>query len=542
VAALFSGLLGTPAGAAPLDPELALLADQQVEPERRREIASRRGFDNPDQAVAALDALARRQTPFSRMGDPAAAVALLVEVVATPDPGQAIAHLSEFAAALKSPEPYFRLLRDSPRVSRQLVSLFGTSDFLSKRFLRHPELVDQLLRDDQVVLEKDLATFRDEIAARLAVVPPETPIDEAMERKLAELRRVKNEEVLRIAMHDIAGSIPLSSVAEQLSDLAEALLGAALELAEEEARAKNRAPPGRLTVMALGKLGGRELGYHSDLDLIFLYPATEPGVVDAPGQTPAHILYARLAERFLSFLQMPLREGLLYKIDTRLRPSGNQGALVTSDQGFARYHLAHADSPQTRSQLWERQALLRARLAAGDEALYARIRRDVLDPVLFGDPGDAAALAAEVRRMRERMESEIGKEAARGKNPKVGRGGIVDVEFAVQYLQLAHGHDHPSIRTPSTPLALRRLREAGLLGDAEHAALSLGYAFHRRLATRMRIVHDYGIDYLPAGGHALAQLARRLGYHGEDPGARLLAEYGRTTDAVRAAFVDVMTS
>ncbi len=545
VSALFAGLLGTPAGSAPLDPELALLADQQVEPERRREIAARRGFDNPEQAVAALDALARRQTPFSRMGDPAAAVALLVEVAATPDPGQAIAHLSEFAAALKSPEPYFRLLRDSPRVSRQLVSLFGTSDFLSKRFLRHPELVDQLLRDDQVVLEKDLATFRDEIAVRLATVPAETPIDEAMERKLAELRRVKNEEVLRIAMHDIAGSIPLSSVAEQLSDLAEALLGAALGLAEEEARAKGRMPPGRLTVMALGKLGGRELGYHSDLDLIFLYPATEPGVVDAPGQTPAHILHARLAERFLSFLQMPLREGLLYKIDTRLRPSGNQGALVTSDQGFARYHLALAGSPQTRSQLWERQALLRARLAAGDEPLYARIRRDVLDPVLFGAPGDEtsrSALAAEVRRMRERMESEIGKEATRGKNPKVGRGGIVDIEFAVQYLQLAHGHEHPAIRSPSTPAALRRLREAGLLSDADHAALSQGYEFHRRLATRMRIVHDYGIDYLPAEGNALAQLARRLGYHGEDPGARLLAQYTRVTGAVRAAFEHVMAS
>ena len=143
--------------------------------------------------------------------------------------------------------------------------------------------------------------------------------------------------------------------------------------------------------------------------------------------------------------------------------------------------------------------------------------------------------------MRERMESEIGKEAARGKNPKVGRGGIVDVEFAVQYLQLAHGHDHPAIRSPSTPVALRRLREAGLLRDATYAALAQGYEFHRRLATRMRIVHDYGIDYLPAGGHALAQLARRLGYHGEDPGARLLAEYGRMTDAVRAAFVEVVS-
>jgi glutamate-ammonia-ligase adenylyltransferase len=301
-------------------------------------------------------------------------------------------------------------------------------------------------------------------------------------------------------------------------------------------------PPGRLTVMALGKLGGRELGYHSDLDLIFLYPATEPGGTDTPGQTPSHILYARLAERFLSFLQMPLREGFLYKIDTRLRPSGNQGALVTSDQGFAGYHLARPDSPQVHSQLWERQALLRARIAAGDAAFFERVRGNVLDPVLFGAPVDRAALSAEVVRMRERMESEIGKEATKGKNPKVGRGGIVDIEFAVQYLQLAHGHDLPSIRSPSTPEALRRLREAGLLGDDTYEALAQGYEFHRRLATRMRIVHDYGIDYLPAGGRALAQLARRLGYHGEDPGARLLAEYARVTDAVRAAFLDAISA
>ncbi len=542
VSTLFAGLLGTGGGTAPLDPELALLADQQVEPERRKEIALRRGFGNPDQAIAAIDALARRSTPFSRMGDPAAAVALLTEVAATPDPDQAIAHLSEFAAALQSAETYFRILRDSPRVARQLVSLFGTSDFLSKRFLRHPELVDQLIRDDQVVLEKALPGFREEIASRLATVPPDTQIDEALERKLAELRRYKNEEVLRIAMHDIAGSIRLSSVAEQLSDLAEALLGAALELAEEEARAKGRMPPGRLTVMALGKLGGRELGYHSDLDLIFLYPATGPGETGSPGQSTAHTLYARLAERFLSFLQMPLREGFLYKIDTRLRPSGNQGALVTSDQGFARYHLASPEGPQVRSQLWERQALLRARFAAGDAAFFDRVRREVLEPVLFGTAVDRAALAAEVVRMRERMESEIGKEAAKGKNPKVGRGGIVDIEFAVQYLQLAHGHDFPSIRTPGTPEALRLLRGAGLLREGTYDALAQGYEFHRRLATRMRIVHDYGIDYLPAGGRALAQLARRLGYHGEDPGARLLADYGRITDAVRAAFLDAVSA
>jgi glutamate-ammonia-ligase adenylyltransferase len=542
VAGLFGGLLGSSAGTGPLDPELALLGDQQVRPERRREIAFRRGFANPDQAVAALDAMARRATPFGRMGDPDAAVALLAEVLATPDPDQALSHLADFAAALQAPAPYFRLLHEHRRVARLLLSLFGTSDFLSKRFLRHPELIDQLLREGQVVLAKDPATFREEITARLALVPSDLPIDERLERRLGELRRYKDEEVLRIAMLDIAGSITLAAVSEQLSDLAERLLQAALALAEEEAREKGRLPAGALCVIAMGKLGGRELGYHSDLDLVFLYRAEEAPGTAGESQSQLHQLHARLAQRFLSFLQMPLREGLLYKIDTRLRPSGNQGALVTSAAGFARYHLGAEGSPHTRSQLWERQALLRARFVAGDEELWEDVRRRVIGPVVTEASPDRAALAAEVRRMRERMETEIGRESTKGKNPKVGRGGIVDIEFAVQFLQLAHGGTTPSVLTPSTPTALRRLREAGLLRDAQYQALLQGYEFHRRLAMRMRIVHDFSIDWLPADRRAVAQLARRLGYHGEDPGARLTADYERNADAVRRAFDEVVAA
>jgi glutamate-ammonia-ligase adenylyltransferase len=193
-----------------------------------------------------------------------------------------------------------------------------------------------------------------------------------------------------------------------------------------------------------------------------------------------------------------------------------------------------------RSQLWERQALLRARFVAGDTALFQTIQERVLEPVVYGRREDRAALAAEIRRMRERMESELGKESTRGKNPKTGRGGLVDVEFAAQFLQLAHGHDHPAIRTGSTPEALVRLRAAGLLKEGDFEPLARGYEFLRRVELRLRIVHDYGVDHLPALGHSLQQLARRLGYFGDDPGARFLAEYARTTLAVRQAFERVV--
>ena len=533
VSSRFAGLLGTAGGAAPLDPDLALLADGQVEPERRRELAVRRGLQDTERALAALDAMARRRTPFSPLGDPAAAVALLADALGTPDPDQALANLSDFALALRNPEPYFRLLADHRRVARLLLSLFGTSDFLSKRFIRHPELIDALFRADQVRLTKTAAAFGAELDERLAHAEG-TGLDELLEGRLGELRRYKDEQVLRIAVHDIAGTIDLASVAAQLTDLAEACLVRCLALAEEEAAARGRLPPGRLCVVGMGKLGGRELGYHSDLDLVFLYPG------DA---VASHERFARLAQRFMAFLQMPLREGRLYQIDTRLRPSGNQGALVIGADGFARYHVGDPSpdgAPAVRSQLWERQALLRARFVAGDPALFERIRASVIVPVVYGRPADRAALAAEIRRMRERMESELGREASRGRNPKTGHGGLVDVEFAAQFLQLAHGHDHPEVRTGSTPVALALLGAAGLIDEADRGPLARGYEFLRRVELRLRIVHDYGVDHLPQDGPPLAQLARRLGYFGDDPGARFLSDYERTTAAVRDAFERVV--
>ncbi|WP_242342920.1 bifunctional [glutamate--ammonia ligase]-adenylyl-L-tyrosine phosphorylase/[glutamate--ammonia-ligase] adenylyltransferase [Anaeromyxobacter terrae] len=536
VARLFGGLLGAAAEEAPLDPELALLADPDVEAARRAEIASRRGLVDPDRVLAAIDAMARRRTPFSPHGDPAAAVALLADALGTPDPDQAISHLADFAAALSNPGPYFRMLAEHRRVARLLLSLFGTSDFLSKRFLRHPELIDLLLRQDQVLLEKDAARFSADLDERLAALPADLEPDDLLERQLGELRRFKNEEILRVAIHDIAGTIDLPAIARQLSDLAEVCLERCLELAEGEARAKGVLPPSRLCVVGMGKLGGRELGYHSDLDLVFLYRG---------GGGEHHTAYSRLAQRFMSFLQMPLREGRLYAIDTRLRPSGNQGALVIGTEGFTRYHMGDAlpgggardgAAGPVRSQLWERQALLRARHVAGDPAPFAEIEAQVIVPAVYGRREDRAELAAEIRRMRERMESELAKEASRGKNPKTGHGGLVDVEFAAQFLQLAHGHAHPEIRTGSTPVALERLRAAGLLREAEFEALARGYDFLRRVELRLRIVHDFAIDHLPESGPALHQLARRLGYYGPAPGDRFLADYARTTGAVRQAF------
>ena len=248
-----------------------------------------------------------------------------------------------------------------------------------------------------------------------------------------------------------------------------------------------------MVVIGLGKLGGRELGYHSDLDLLFLYSA--PGETDGPRRTTNHEHFARVAQRLISHLTLPLREGLLYRIDTRLRPSGSAGPLVVSFDALATYHAREA-------RLWERQALLRARAVAGDAALFERAAREVLEPSLFRAV-DRKEAARELLAMRERMEREIADESNARYNSKLGRGGLVDVEFAVQFLQLVHGSSHPSVRHASTMAALSELRRQGLLRESEAEPLARGYRFLRRVESRLRIVRDRAISHFPTSGREL---------------------------------------
>ena len=287
-----------------------------------------------------------------------------------------------------------------------------------------------------------------------------------------------------------------------------------------------------LSVVGLGKLGGRELGYHSDLDLVFLYGGSgEPDLSSGGtrGRLGAAEYFTRLAQRLIAHLQVPLREGTLYRIDTRLRPPGSRGALVVSLPALAAYHRKEAA-------LWERQALLKARHVAGDAALFARAQAEVIVPAVFRPDADPAALGAAIADMRRRLEEQASGEGRGEKNPKTGYGGLVDVEFAVQYLQLLHGAARPAIRTPSTPEAITRLGAAGLLAPVDERLLTDAYRYLRRLELRLRIVHDFGISRLPAPGRELSALARRLGHGGERGGESLLSEYARVTAAVREAF------
>ncbi|HEX9577800.1 MAG TPA: bifunctional [glutamate--ammonia ligase]-adenylyl-L-tyrosine phosphorylase/[glutamate--ammonia-ligase] adenylyltransferase [Myxococcales bacterium] len=507
------------------DPRAAAAADPLATEEERAAALAELGFERPDTVAAELSRLARRRgTPFadaSPLGP-----ALISELAAAPDPDQAARHLTDLFFALGNPRPTAEMLAASPRTARLLVSLFGSSDFLSRSLVKHPELIDQLLGRGAAPLVRDRDDLRAELKDRL--------LSPDVEAVLTELRRFHNEEVLRIALHDVAGALDVESVSRQLSDLAGVCVESCLALATAEIEKRDGAPrgldgaPTSLVVIGLGKLGGRELGYHSDLDLLFLY--STPGETEKRVSNHEH--FARVAQKLISHLGLPLREGALYRIDTRLRPSGNAGPLVVSFEALATYHSREA-------RLWERQALLKARAVAGDETLFARARTQVLEPSLFRreKPEDAAR---ELLSMRERMEREIAAESPGRYNSKLGRGGLVDVEFAVQFLQLVHGAEHPRVRSASTPQALADLLQAGLLAPEDHQPLARGYRFLRRLESRLRIVRDRSVDHLPESGRELLHLARRMGYSGPRAGEELLADYERTAAEVRAAFLRVL--
>jgi glutamate-ammonia-ligase adenylyltransferase len=480
------------------------------------------GFADREASADEIELLrGKPDSPFQPAAPSAVAPMLLDELAASPDPDLALRRLVDLVGRRGGAAGIWRLVEAHRPLGRLLMSLFGTSEFLSKSFIAHPELLEPLLAANQARPVRARAELAATVAAALASLPPD---DE--EARLNALRRVKNEEVLRIGLYDVAGELSPPQVSAQLSDLAEVLLDAALETVAPATYRKYGTPAATLAVVALGKLGGRELTYSSDLDVIFLYSGE--GTCVGGRAASHHEVFARLAQRLVHALGAYLDEGRLYEVDTRLRPSGAQGTLVSSLAGFRDYHARAA-------LLWERQALIKARTVAGDRALGAAI-----EAVAAAHVWQIAApegMAQEIGRLRARMEHEL----AHGPvDIKMGRGGLVDVEFLVQYLQLRDGPERPSLRLRATADALDALAAAGVLAPDDARELAESYAFLRRLENRLRIVHDRSIQELPTQPAELDKLARRLGHHGTAPGARLAVEVAAHTARVRATYARIL--
>ncbi len=496
----------------------------------------RAGFRNPARALEGLRLLRDgpgRRPPSSRARRILDRVAppLLREVAASPDPDRALHHLGRFLAASGARASYLALLEENPATARLLVRLFGTSDFLSRYLVGHPELLDELVLGNVTAADAGAGGLAAGLAEALERVHAD---DEAV---LDTLRRFRNAEFLRVALEDLWEGLPPEAVGARLTRVAEACVEGALVFAYRRLAQRYGEPRdvagrhARFAVLGLGKLGGREIDYHSDLDLVFLY--------SGPGRTGAQSdrvlgngeFFARLAQRLISALSTRTREGVAFSIDARLRPSGQAGPLVTSLDAFAAYH-------REASAVWERQALLRLRPVGGDPGL-GRETRAVVDRELFGGPPREDP-RPEIVRIRERMERELARETRDRIDLKTGAGGIVDVEFAVQALQLLHGWRAPGARSPNTLEALGALRAERLVDEALGRELEDGYRFLRRVEARLRVLAERPTDTLPAEPGRLAELARGVGYGGREPGPDLAAAVVACKERVRAAYTAVM--
>jgi glutamate-ammonia-ligase adenylyltransferase len=343
------------------------------------------------------------------------------------------------------------------------------------------------------------------------------------------LRRVKRRVTFEVGLADLAGELSTKQVGTVLTALADATLEHACRFALRGRRPAPGAAQGRpsgLALVAMGKLGGREIGYGSDLDLFFVY--------DGEGDEDRE-RFARISQRVLQLVETPHGDGPGYELDTRLRPSGNQGLLVVSLEGFARYTRETAAD-------WERQALIKARACAGDRTVGDEVERVAREAAY-----ERGAPAPEVvHRLRGRMERELGHERL-DRSParydlKVGRGGVVDVEFATQWLQMRHGQD-PRVRTTETGQALAALETCGYLDQASAETLVDGLSFLRKLQGRLRVSHGTSISLIEEGAPGLLTVARSMDMR-DVPRARadaaLVERYLRITRDVRSVYLRVL--
>ncbi|MBI4517350.1 MAG: bifunctional [glutamate--ammonia ligase]-adenylyl-L-tyrosine phosphorylase/[glutamate--ammonia-ligase] adenylyltransferase [Deltaproteobacteria bacterium] len=505
-------------------PELVALVDGLEDAALAQGELGRLGFADPEASHRDL-ILLRDGSPSApaRPGRKKAlrelAPVLLQAVVQSANPDQALHNLATFITNIGARTSFLALLRENPATLQMLVRLFAGSEFLAQAFLRRPEMLDSLVRADLVRVRVPKAALVEELGRQLAPCAD-------FEAALDVLRRFRNEHFLRIGINDLEQLLALEDVSSELTALAESCLEAAYDIAVAAVREKfgRAAPPGQFVIVALGKLGSGELNYNSDLDLIFIYEAGEEAI--------AHEFFSKLAQRLLTVLQVPTTEGLVYRIDTRLRPSGRAGPLVSSLESFRRYHEQSA-------RLWERQALIKARAVAGDAALAAAVAPIIADFVYRRPLAEAEV--REMVHLRGRMERELARESAQQVNIKTGRGGLVDIEFVTQMLQLRHGSTHSAVRVRATLTALAALQSAGVLPAADAELLQSGYRFLRRLENRLRLAHDQPVEVLDRGGIDLGPLARQLGLGGATatPAAAaeaLWREYGERREGIRACY------
>lgn len=524
-------------------PEVRFILDPDSDSDLVKDILEENGFKNPDGAYDALRLL-RGGGPEYRLTERGGrcldrlAPQMMDELLKSPSPDQALNNLESFLKVLRAKTSFFSLLAENPKIVGLLVALFGSSQLLSRIFIQRPELLDTMVSSSYAISFKRQETMAEELADQMAMA-----VD--YEQQLDILRRYRNEEFLRIALNDLQEQMGQTEGTVQLSWLASVCLDQAVQLGKKELAVRYGMPTladregepkeAAFAIVGMGKLGGLELTYHSDLDIIFIYEG-EGQTCPTEGTDPERFrsisnrdYYVRLAQRIITALTLVTREGFVYKIDTRLRPSGNQGPLVTSLAAFEHYHHESA-------QPWERQAMTKALVVSGPADFCSRCQT-LIEQLTFERPLPEN-LKSEIYRLRGRMEKEIAREERDMFNIKTGRGGLVDIEFLTQYMQLLHGERYPELRNQNTLRILKQLEILELLPKEESDILINGYKFLRRLENKLRLIHDQSISQLSGDPKNLRRVALSLGYEAKPlpPEKKFLDAYRNTTESIRELF------
>ena len=401
---------------------------------------------------------------------------LLAAVGGACDPATALERLTIVLESIVRRTAYVALLVENPQALSQLVCLCIASPWITQQIARFPLLLDELLDPRTLYAPPRRAALADALRQTMARLPQND-----LEAEMEALRHFRHSNTLRVAAADITGILPLMVVSDHLTELAEVILTETLELAWHDLVQKHGRPallsndPNAkgFAIIGYGKLGGIELGYGSDLDVVFLHDGDSTAPTDGVQSIATGVFFLRLAQRLIHFLTTPTPSGRLYEIDLRLRPSGASGLLVTSFAAYSHYQRHTAWT-------WEQQALVRARWIAGDATLgtaFREIRQEVL-----GRARAPEVLQREVREMRERMRTELGsKDPQQTFDLKQDRGGVADIEFLVQYAVLRYSHNYPELTVWSDNMRqLDSLSVLNLFSPATVSLLQNAYRYLRR--------------------------------------------------------------
>ncbi len=414
---------------------------------------------------------------------------LLAAIAQASRPSQTLGRILLLVEAVLRRTAYLVLLVENPSAMQQLIHLCAASPWIAEKLSKHPVLLDELLDTQALYRPIDSATLHDELRQMLLRIEPDD-----VEQQMECLRHFRQTYTLRVAASEVTGTLPLMKASDYLTYIAEAVLHEALQLAWNHIAAKHGAPAGTtqgdigryFIIIGYGKLGGIELGYGSDLDLVFLHDAPVKGMTDGCKPIENTVFFTRLAQRIIHLLTAFTPAGQLYEVDMRLRPSGASGLLVTSLQSFETYQHEQAWT-------WEHQALVRARAITGSEEMrkkFEQLRKKILSA-----PRSEADLRLQVRQMREKIRDAHAPATTEEAefDLKYDAGGIVDIEFIVQYAVLTGSQNHPELLQYTDNIrVLEILEQLKLLDRADADSLREAYKAFRS------IIHRLSLDQQPS--------------------------------------------